>query len=111
MGRNIPIEVPIGTMFGRLMVVAKFGLFNHKMLWCCRCMCGQMSVVSIAKLRFGHTTSCGCAQNDWRQNHGATYFKHGHTSRIKSGDHSRTYETWLMMIQRCYNPKKENYYN
>ncbi len=35
--------------------------------WICRCDCGNLSSVSIANLRNGHTSSCGCLQeNEYR---------------------------------------------
>ena len=50
-----------GESFGRLTVVQKVGYNNaSKVIYKCRCECGQYTNVVGGSLTTGHTTSCGC---------------------------------------------------
>lgn len=86
----------IGEKFGRLTAVS----FSHIVLspsgskiryFLCSCDCGNETVVSMSKLRSGWTKSCGCITK-----------KHGKSKE-------RTYNTWNLMVQRCYNTKTDSY--
>ena len=55
-----------GQRFGKLTVL-RIGDRSNKgngSYWICRCDCGNETQVHAAKLRSGHTTSCGCSHND-----------------------------------------------
>lgn len=55
----------VGQRFGRLVVVEEAGRSNHrKVLWKCRCDCGNETVACSNSLRSGNTTSCGCFQHE-----------------------------------------------
>lgn len=49
-----------GQRFGRLTVIEIDRIIDNITMWKCRCDCGNITSVSIANLRGGHTKSCGC---------------------------------------------------
>lgn len=50
-----------GSVFGKLEVVGVVGQNRSgKLLWKCKCVCGNKSVVCATHLLSGHTKSCGC---------------------------------------------------
>ena len=54
-----------GKRFGKLLVLERAGYHVSKAgspqaLWACECECGNLVTVQGAKLRAGHTKSCGC---------------------------------------------------
>jgi len=63
--------------------------------WLCLCDCGKEKIVLYGNLKRGNTKSCGCFK-----------IKHGHTKNQKM---SKTYSTWIDMIQRCTNPRDKQY--
>lgn len=67
---------------------------NGHLCWICRCdLCG--STKSVCGSSLGRkSSSCGCSPKT----------KHGLT-------HTREYRIWASMIQRCTNPKTNNYHN
>lgn len=82
-----------GHRFGRL--VAKRFLYiapGCHAIWLCQCDCGKEKAVRGNKLQQGRTKSCGCRWH-WRHR------KYG----------SKVYRAWDGMIQRCENPKHQNY--
>jgi hypothetical protein len=75
-----------GQVFGRLTVVEQAGRDKlKKVLWRCKCECGNETVVVSGSLVTGNTTSCGCVPPN---------FKHG-------GWNKSSYNTWRAMIRRC----------
>ena len=94
----------IGQKFGRLLVIKKMD--NNKWgscRWLCVCDCGKEKIIRDSHLKSGHTKSCGCLHKEKLIKR---LTKHGHNTRIKI---SKTYNSWLSMIQRCTNPKNKNY--
>ena len=55
-----------GMQFGKLTVLrlGKKSNQGNGSFWICRCSCGNECEVHAAKLKSGHTTSCGCAHSD-----------------------------------------------
>ena len=49
-----------GQRYGRLVVLRQAENIGKRTAWLCRCDCGNEVVVRTARLRSGHTTSCGC---------------------------------------------------
>ncbi len=50
-----------GKRFGRLIVIEKGRLVNHKILhWVCKCDCGTIKEIRGSSLKNKLTTSCGC---------------------------------------------------
>lgn len=87
----------IGKRFYYLTVVERLpnDKFN-KIVWKCRCDCGNITKAITQHLNNGNIKSCGCIKA----------LKHGHT---KNGKRSRTYQSWDHMIQRCTNSNNGRY--
>ena len=50
-----------GNRYGRLVATSRYTNDTHgKARWLCKCDCGKEAVVAGAKLKNGHTKSCGC---------------------------------------------------
>lgn len=93
-----------GERFARLVLIAPAGRTRAgKPTWLCRCDCGAEKVVILANLRNGSTRSCGCLQ---RELLAARNQSHGHSV---GGVVSPTYHSWTSMVQRCTNPRRDNY--
>jgi hypothetical protein len=115
MGRVMsrPIIDIAGQRFGRWTVLAihpkrvRYGRARKavNVLWICRCICGTERVVLGCNLRAGVSTSCGCFQ---REKTRARSTKHGQARR---GNHTRAYDCWVGMLQRCFNPNNKFYPN
>lgn len=97
-----------GRPFGRLTALFETGeRQDKKVMWFCRCRCGNYISVRSDRLCSGSTHSCGCLQRELSSKRllGNRYgFKHGHNTKT-----SPTYLTWSAMIQRCRNPKNKWY--
>lgn len=77
-----------GQIFSKLIVLEQAGRNSlKKVLWRCRCECGNETVVVSGSLVTGNTTSCGCGFKE-------TVTKHG-------GSGKGSYNTWRAMIRRC----------
>ena len=85
-----------GVRYGKLTAVARVGT-NHlkKVLWECKCDCGNTTIVPSGALATGNTASCGCGVKE-------AITKHGGTGK-------GSYNTWRAMMRRCYNPKDKDY--
>ncbi len=83
-----------GQVFGKLTVLEQAGRNKlKKVLWRCKCECGNELIVVSGSLVTGNTTSCGCE--------GGRY-KHGGTGK-------GSYNTWRAMIRRCTIPTDKDY--
>lgn len=49
-----------GRKYGRLTAIELDRRENNHTFWKCRCDCGNIAIIDGAKLRNGHTKSCGC---------------------------------------------------
>lgn len=91
-----------GQKFGKLLVL---GLHHHDpktgYYWLCRCECGNTCTPNGTSLRARTSKSCGCERT---RRFVAAIKKHGMS-------HSRTYNTWVAMKQRCLNPNSDAYVN
>lgn len=56
------IDIPPGTVFGRLTVIEEASPVGRKRMMHCQCECGKQTVTALSKLRSGLAKSCGC----WR---------------------------------------------
>lgn len=75
-----------GQVFGKLTAIEQAGRDKlKKVLWRCKCECGNETVVVAGSLTTGNTTSCGCVVPN---------LKHGGTGK-------GSYNTWRAMIRRC----------
>src|SRR5258707_13343447 len=95
-----------GMQFGRLLVLGRASNSrNGAPRWHCRCDCGELTVSDGFTLRSGKARSCGClAADNTRQRS----LKHGHNTK---GEPSRTYVTWVSMLNRCESPGATSYRN
>jgi hypothetical protein len=84
----------VGKKFGRLTVLEDSGnRKGRKVLWRCKCDCGNITLVKSDQLTGGRTQSCGCLKNEVRI---LTHTKHGLY-------HKRLYKIWAGIKYRCYN--------
>lgn len=98
------IDIPPGTVFGRLTVIEEARTPGGRRAMLCRCECGTEKVVDLAKLRAGHTRSCGCLHREQavdlaRINTTNGMSKHVHRDR------------WANMMDRCTSPDNNHYHN
>ena len=95
----------VGERFGRLTVVERGEIKNHKQQWKCVCDCGLTVLVYTGNLRSGNTLSCGCLRREKAAAQGKANATHG-----KSHAHrTRLYSIWCGMRQRCNNPNRDYY--
>ena len=79
-----------GKRFGRLLVIEEISeMRRKKVLWFCKCDCGNTTRSSSANLRRGLSTSCGCVRT-----------KH-------MGKGTRLFRILTGMKDRCHNPKSK----
>lgn len=99
--------------FGRLTAVRKIGMSkNHHSLWLCECGCGEHNnvIVDIYDLIKGHTKSCGCLKKEASRNNGKkARDKIREKSTKHNGTHTRLYNIWTGMRQRCDNPNATDF--
>lgn len=96
------IEI-VGKKFQRWTVLSRsrLNLGGDNWLYLCRCDCGVEREVLGYKLRRGNSTSCGCRGLEiWR----STQTTHGLSRH-------RLYQTWNLMMHRCYDSRDASYKN
>lgn len=95
----------VGNQFGRLWIIKfdRMDKYGHSR-WIAYCECGKLKTVTSNKLLLGKTRSCGCLQKDVTSQLNKVRATH---RDIKSPE----YKCWASMIQRCYNPKHDNFVN
>lgn len=91
----------VGKKFERLTVVRKSHRKNDKVMWECLCDCGNITYVSTYYLTSGKIRSCGCFKVDELLKRSKT-----HNQR-----HTKLYDVWKTMRQRCNNSKNVSYHN
>ena len=102
--RNNSID-NIGKKFNRLTVVdiEYTGRPDRGYNWVCRCDCGKIIKAAPAKIRGGHTKSCGCSKIERiRTDPKMSRTTHG-------GKNTRLYRIWRGMAGRCYNERSKDY--
>lgn len=95
----------IGQRFNRLTVIGieHSGKSDRGYRWVCRCDCGKIIRAAPAKVRGGHTKSCGCSKIERvRTDPSMSRITHG-------GKNTRLYSIWRGMIERCCNEKSRSY--
>jgi len=95
-----------GQRFGRLTVIAYYGLINKKARWQCKCDCGKLLTITSEQLRNGESRSCGCLMRELAEK---SHTIHGMAAKAKTRRSERLYNCWGQMIQRCTNPNKERW--
>lgn len=90
----------IGSVFGRLTVVAQAGRDKKRqILWVCVCACGAQKTLQGTRLRSGKLLSCGCLQREVTANRNRSHGLAG----------TRLYSIWSNMRARCENPQNAQY--
>lgn len=85
--------------FGRLVVVEKIGVVNHRVLWKCVCDCGNECNVTTHDLTSGKKKSCGCLKRENK-----SMYIHGKSKE-------RIHKEWRGILHRCKNPSASHYEN
>jgi hypothetical protein len=91
----------IGQQYNRLKVISFVEEIKGIPYYKCLCDCGTIKNVNGRCLVDGQSKSCGCLN---RENVSKKFTKHGLYK-------TREYSSWNAMMQRCYNPKQDNYPN
>lgn len=95
-----------GMKYGRLTVLYDTEKINEKTgsKYCmCRCSCGRTIEVMKTSLKSGNTKSCGCLNKE-RLKKQKIHYKHG-------GTHTKLYNLWWKIKQRCYCEYDNSYKN
>lgn len=91
----------INQKFNKLLVLEKCDSKNNRVMWKCRCDCGNITFLSTYCLTSNHTKSCGCIKGKnfckIRQHHNLTKTK--------------IYSIWKDIKKRCNNPNFKYYKN
>lgn len=93
--------------FSRLFVVKNTGkrTRNNKIIWLCRCDCGNLIEVRGDSLKRGGTKSCGCFRKQASSKRYLSQFLlHGESN-------SRLHGIWRGMKKRCYSSHSVSYPN
>lgn len=91
-----------GGVYGRLTVLFDTGHRdgNGRVIWRCRCACGNERDAVGRDLSSGRTTSCGCKKSERARTAAVTHGKKG----------SPEYRSWQSMLTRCTNPKYHHWH-
>lgn len=87
--------------FGRLTVIRRGPNRVKKVAWECLCDCGNTTLVTSYNLKSGKISSCGCLKRELLTNKNIK-----HNQR-----HTKLYEIWKAIKQRCNNPNNIGYKN
>lgn len=90
-----------GKKFNKLLAIERVENQKHKTMWKCKCDCGNETLVLTSNLTGNRTKSCGCLKNEQLIERSTT-----HNQR-----HTKLYEVWKTMKQRCFNPNNQSYKN
>lgn len=92
----------VGNRYGRLVVVERApdrvqANGRHRIMWLCKCDCGNTVEVLGDNLKKGVSRSCGCYRHDTLSSSKAT---HGQTE-------TKLYKVWRGIKTRCYNSRSQ----
>lgn len=91
-----------GERFGRLTAIEMVEKSPKQgCMWLCRCDCGNEVVRPVKLLRSGGVQSCGCLRDE----------KIAKVNAKHNKSHSRLYNVWNGMRQRCNDPNHKSYKN
>lgn len=75
-----------------------------------RCVCGVEKEFYQSNVRRGKSRSCGCLNREMSLAKMASNHDAFHRGNPTHGlRHTRAWNTWQLMIQRCTNPNRDNY--
>lgn len=97
-----------GEKFNRLTLIEPVGFDNqNRPIWLCKCDCGKTKDIRYWDVVHGKIKSCGCLRDEKAHNRLIAYNK---SHNIKHNEcHTRLYNIWSGMIQRCCNPNYHRY--
>ena len=72
---------------------------DGKIVYLCKCDCGNNRKVKATELRNGKVTSCGCVHGNKRYNNFS----------MENPDDKRLYRIWKDMLRRCEDQRREDY--
>lgn len=90
-----------GKRFGKLVALERVKNVGKKVSWRCLCDCGKETNVLTTNLTTNRIKSCGCLKNQKLIERSTT-----HNQR-----HTKLYEVWKTMKQRCSNSNNKGYHN
>ena len=96
-----------GQRFGRLIVIMDTNKRTRcrKVIWLCRCDCGNLTEASGNHLICGRTKSCGCLQKEIASKR---LYKHGEKNEYYE---TRLHRIWRGIKSRCLNQNSINYHS
>lgn len=97
-----------GEKFNRLTLIEPVGFDNiYRPIWKCQCDCGNIKNIRYWDVVHGRIKSCGCLLREKAHDRLIAYNK---SHNIKHNEcHTRLYNIWHGMIQRCCNPNSCHY--
>lgn len=100
--------IGVGSRNGRLTVIAQSGR-NHRnrVVWKCRCDCGNEIETEASNLYPNKTTSCGCLHRERMREVNQAREKHG---QAKNHRPSGAWNSWKSMLERCQNSNAPNFH-
>ena len=102
MKRGVTLLDLTNQRFGRLVAIEPDGKNKYgRVVWKCKCDCGNYINVNSNSLSQNKTRSCGCLSNERR--------KSGNIRRTHGGCGTRLYRIWKNMKKRCNNPNSPDY--
>ncbi len=91
----------IGKKFNKLTVLERSSIKSRNVVWKCRCDCGNITFVETCNLKANRVKSCGCLKLE----------KFIERSTKHNQRHTKLYEVWKSIKQRCLNPNNRSYKN
>ena len=85
--------------FGKLVVKEKVGIVKNRVVWKCKCDCGNECTASSHDLCSGRKKSCGCLKKENK-----SVYIHGKSKE-------RIHKEWRGILHRCKNPSASHYEN
>lgn len=95
-----------GKKFGRLLVIERAENRGKQTYWKCKCDCGKVKEVNGAKLKNGHTKSCGCLPRKAMVKSDVQRNCHLKTHGMSE---TRIYRIYHKMKLRCYSKVNSAY--
>lgn len=93
-----------GQMYGKLLVIRRLGKIVNKVMYECKCECGNIKSISHSDLRSNRTKSCGCYKKQLLIEKNTT-----HGLSVKNGKPIRLFRIWSNIKTRTMNPKSPQY--
>lgn len=94
-----------GKRYGRILILSRAGnggsIKKPTVRWNCKCDCGAEKVIEGHSLKNGRTKSCGCLNNEKRNNN--------LVHKTHDGSQTRIYKIYAHMKARCLNKKNPKY--